>query len=435
MTAGAGSGPDIAGPVSPVQPWRIVGQAAAALAASMGIGRFAYTAILPLMQTQAGLSPRLGAELATANYSGYLAGAIAATAAPVLVRSRPAFRLCLLVLIGTLALMPATHIVALWLGLRLIAGVASALIFVIAVSASLTGLQTRAQHLIGWAFGGVGAGITLSGVVVLTVSAIGANGAWRLAWWSAAALAAACTVPAWRLPIAWHPDRSTVATRRGVHASGSRWFAALLTSYSLEGIGYIIAGTFLVAAIDQTGPGWIGSGAWIIVGAAALPSSVLWARLSDRWSRPALLLVALIVQAVGIALPAFAGGVGAALVSAALFGATFLGVAALALAIGAYLQVPRSVAILTTGYSIGQILGPLAVTPLLHNGYHQALLVGAGVVAFAAATAAALRHSFPQQLAVSLDNDHLPADSRRTADEQDASRPVATLNDRFVRPA
>jgi MFS family permease len=86
------------------------------------------------------------------------------------------------------------------------------------------------------------------------------------------------------------------------------------------------------------------------------------------------------------------------MMSATLFGATFLGVAALAPAIDAHLQVPRSVAILTTGYSIGQILGPLAVTPLLHNGYHQALLIGAGGVALAA-VAAALRHRFPHQLA------------------------------------
>ena len=336
MTAAAGSSPDGGGPLPAVQSWLIVGQAAAALAAGMGIGRFAYTAILPLMHAQASLSPQLGAELATANYIGYLAGAIAAIAAPALVRSRLTFRLCLLVLIGTLALMPATHIVALWLGLRLVAGVASALIFVIAVSGLLTGLRTGAQHLIGWAFGGVGAGIALSGVVVLTVSTIGT---WQLAWWSAAALAAACTVPAWWLSIGWPTDRSAAATHGDVRASGLRWFGALLASYSLEGIGYIIAGTFLVAAIDQTGPDWAGSGAWIVVGLAALPSSALWARLSDTWSRPTLLLTALIVQAIGIALPAFAGGVVAALASATLFGATFLGVAALALAIGAHLQV------------------------------------------------------------------------------------------------
>ncbi|SCG73067.1 YbfB/YjiJ family MFS transporter [Micromonospora inositola] len=56
-----------------------------------------------------------------------------------------------------------------------------------------------------------------------------------------------------------------------------RWFGALLTSHTLEGVGYIIAGTFLAAAIDQTAPGWVGRGAWVLVGLAALPSSALWA--------------------------------------------------------------------------------------------------------------------------------------------------------------
>jgi AraC-like DNA-binding protein len=85
-----------------------------------------------------------------------------------------------------------------------------------------------------------------------------------------------------------------------------RWFSALFASYALEGVGYIIAGTFLVAAIDQDSPGWIGSGAWVIVGLAAVPSAVLWARLGRRWSHPDLLLVALVVQAVGIAAEAAA---------------------------------------------------------------------------------------------------------------------------------
>lgn len=164
------------------------------------------------------------------------------------------------------------------------------------------------------------------------------------------------------------------------------------------GAGYIIPGTFLVAAIDQTAPGWVGSGAWVLVGLAALPSAALWAWLSRTWSRPTLLLTALVVQAIGIALPVLAGGIVAALISAILFGATFLGVATIALAIGAHLQVPRGVAILTTGYSTGQILGPLAVTPLLHNGYHPALLIGAALVALAAVAAGALRHRFPHHL-------------------------------------
>ncbi len=117
-----------------VRPWRLVGQSAAALAGGMGVGRFAYTPILPMMHAQAGLSPRLGAGLATANYVGYLAGALAPIIAPALTRSRLTLRLSLLLLTVTLALMPVTHSGTLWLGSRLVAGAASALIFVIAVS-------------------------------------------------------------------------------------------------------------------------------------------------------------------------------------------------------------------------------------------------------------------------------------------------------------
>ena len=47
-----------------------------ALASAMGIGRFSLTPILPLMQQDAGLSFALGGWLATANYVGYLAGAL-----------------------------------------------------------------------------------------------------------------------------------------------------------------------------------------------------------------------------------------------------------------------------------------------------------------------------------------------------------------------
>jgi MFS family permease len=77
---------------------------------------------------------------------------------------------------------------------------------------------------------------------------------------------------------------------------------------------------------------------------------------------------------------------------------TFIGIASMALAIGAHLRFPRAVAVLTTGYSVGQILGPLVVTPLLRHGYHQALLVGAVVVLAAAVAAGVLRVRFPHSV-------------------------------------
>ncbi|MEU1941543.1 YbfB/YjiJ family MFS transporter [Streptomyces sp. NPDC020125] len=379
-------------------PWVHVVQAAAALGAGMGVGRFVYTPILPLMHAQAGLSAATGANLATANYVGYLLGALAGTFLPRLVRSPAVLRSCLVVLAVSLAAMPLTHSPGVWLLLRLCAGVASALIFVIAASSLLSHLRDHPAHLPGWAFGGVGAGIALSGLLVLALRTIAD---WQAAWWASAVLTALLALPAWFLRPEPAPPSASVtpgAERRATGPRTHRWFTALLASYTLEGIGYIIAGTFLVAAIEQSSPGWIGSGAWVLVGLAAIPSSALWAALGRRWSRPGLLLTALAVQAVGIALPALIGGVAAALISAVLFGATFIGVSTLALATGAHLRFPRAVALLTAGYSVGQILGPLVATPLLHHGYEQALILAAVVVLASAVAAALLRIGFPHHM-------------------------------------
>ncbi|MBY8880136.1 YbfB/YjiJ family MFS transporter [Actinacidiphila acidipaludis] len=364
----------------------------------MGVGRFVFTPILPLMHAQAGLSAGDGAHLATANYVGYLAGALVGILAPALVRSSTLLRGSLIALTASLAVMPATHSITAWLVLRLLAGVASALVFVIAVSSLHSHLRGHPAHLPGWAFGGVGAGIALSGLLVLVLRSAGD---WREAWWASAALSAVLTAVAWRLRPEAEPTGTAAAPAGGGQAAGTRthrWFSLLFASYTLEGIGYIVAGTFLVAAIGQSSPGWIGNGAWVLVGLAAVPSSALWSRLGRRWSRPDLLTAALVIQAVGIALPALIGGVAAALVSAVLFGATFIGVSTLALAAGAHLRFPRSVALLTAGYSVGQILGPLVVTPLLKHGYHQALLLATVVVLGAAVAGAVLRVGFPHRM-------------------------------------
>lgn len=379
-------------------PWSHVARAAAALAAGMGVGRFVYTPILPLMHAQAALSAAEGANLASANYIGYFVGALTGILAPGLIRSPVLLRTSFVVLTGSLAAMPASHSVALWIALRLLAGVASALIFVSAVSSLLNNLQGHPAHLSGWAFGGVGAGIALSGLLVLVLRS---HSNWRAAWWASAVLAALLAAAAWNL----RPEASpTAAAESGTVAAGGagtrtrRWFTALFAMYTLEGIGYIVAGTFLVTAIDHSSPGWVGGSAWVLVGLAAVPSSALWAGLGRRRSRPDLLVAALVIQAAGIALPAVIGGVTAALASAVLFGATFIGVSTLALATGAHLRFPRSVALLTAGYSVGQILGPLAVTPLLGHGYHEALILAAVVVLAAAAAAAVLRIGFPHQV-------------------------------------
>lgn len=360
-----------------------IARGAAGLAAAMGIGRFVYTPILPLMTAQTGLSPTAASVLATANYVGYLLGALAGVVAPRALRTTPAWRAALVGVVATLAAMAWAHDVPTWAVLRLVAGFVSAAVFVIAVDWMLDHARGRSAQLPGWGFGGVGVGIAVSGALVLGVSAAG----WRIAWWAAAGVAACAAAVAWHLRGA--PE--VAASVEPVAEGRSRpWFAVLLVCYTLEGVGYVIAGTFLVAAIAQTAPGHLGAGAWILVGVAAAPSAVLWAWAATRWSAPVLLTVALGVQAVGVALPAVAPGAAAALVGAVAFGGTFIGVSTLAVAAGRQLGFPKAVAVLTVGYSLGQIAGPLIVAPLLSHGFRQALLASGGIVAVAAAAAVVL---------------------------------------------
>ncbi len=353
----------------------------------MGIGRFAYTPILPLMTAQAGLTPQGAGALATANYVGYLGGAIAGTVSGRFARSVIAWRASLVTLVVSIAAMPLLHNTIGWSILRTVAGFTSAVVFVIAVNSMLDHLGDQSPHLPGWGFGGIGVGIALSGLLVLTLPE---HAGWRSAWLIAAAVAAVLSACAWTMSPATDRDSEAASARQ---PRVNRHFVVLFVSYSLEGIGYIIAGTFLVAAIKQSSPGWLATGAWLFVGVAAAPSAALWALLSARWSHSGLLVIALLTQAVGIALPAVIGGVAAALIGALLFGATFIGVSTIALGAGRLLGFPGAVAMLTAGYSVGQIIGPVAVTPLLRNGFSSALIAAALVVVSSAVVAAMVRVS------------------------------------------
>jgi predicted MFS family arabinose efflux permease len=396
------------------------------LAATLGIGRFVYTPILPLMHEQAGLTAAQGSLLATANYLGYLAGALLSIFSPRALRSRTVYLTSLFSVVVAIGLMATTRDFTAWFALRFIAGLTCALVFVIVSSAMLSRFRRQGQYLIGWGFGGIGAGIALSGLLVLVVRV---GGTWRTAWVASAVLALALSMVA--MPLRPTPaERPTAPARQHVAPRGNRLsFAILLTSYTLEGVGYVIAGTFMVAAIDENSPAWVGSISWVLVGLAAVPASALWARLGAMWSWPGMLCLALLLQACGIALPAVMAGVAPALVAAVLFGGTVLGIVSMALALGNYLRFPRAVAILTSGYGFGQVAGPLVATPLLRDGYHIALLIGAAIVLAAALAAAALAISFPGRKS----NSGSPAMRIRSVDRKSSSRTPVVDASKFRR--
>ncbi|QBJ98651.1 YbfB/YjiJ family MFS transporter [Rhodococcus sp. ABRD24] len=346
----------------------------------MGVGRFVYTPLLPLMQEQTGVSHSDTALIATANYLGYFLGAIALALLPSGARSRVLFRSSILALIASELVMITGTDVRLWLAARVVAGIASAAVFVYCATAVV------GHPSAGVTFTGVGVGIATSGILVV---ALGPIVSWNMLWAAAAAITAGYAAIAWSLPPGAPPPLHQNSS--GIRASPSARWWTLGTSYFLEGLGYIILGTFLVAAVSTGGADWTGPAAWVVVGFAAIPSPLLWAKALRRWSAESLLAVALALQAFSALLPALVAGPAAALLAAVLFGGTFMGITLLAMDSALGLGIPRAAAALTAVYGLGQILGPLAVAPMLGDGFRAAFVCAAIVLVVAALLASATR--------------------------------------------
>ncbi|WP_245567889.1 YbfB/YjiJ family MFS transporter [Nocardia jiangxiensis] len=352
-------------------------RAAAGLAAAMGVGRFVYTPLMPVMISAGRIDARAGATIAAANYAGYLIGAVLLARRPDL-NGRTAFRTAAATLILSEALMAWPAPAAVAAVLRLIAGIASAVLFIGCASVA-AGHENR-RRAAGIAFGGIGGGIALTGLLAM---AAGTAVPWQVMWLGTAALTALLLAPALRLEVR-PATRAAAAAARSVRA-----WRLLQGTYFLEGLGYIVIGTFLVAALQSPGHRSLGTAMWVVVGVAAAPATLLWDLIARRWFPEIALVLALALQCVSAILPAASTGMVSALISAALFGATFTGITMLAIEVGGELTGPGAAATLTAGYGLGQVLGPLVVTPALGDGYGTAFAIAA--VILAVATAGALR--------------------------------------------
>jgi predicted MFS family arabinose efflux permease len=350
-----------------------------ALVVAMGIGRFAYTPILPAMQATFGLSNAMSGALASSNYLDYLVGALLAAAVPSARRQTFFLRASLILVVLSTSLVAFTTEFWVWMAVRFVAGVASAGAFVFASGAILGVLASMdKQYLSGWLYSGVGSGIAISGILVLALNKLlpmGYVAGWRADWIGMAVLATVLLLPCW----AWMPRSESEATspraRPGSIISRARrrvFFTFLLllgVAYFLEGTGYIVSGTFLVKIIEELpGLGGFGTSAWILVGLAAIPSTVLWAWAASRAGFVRTLLVAYIVQAIGVILPVLSGTEWAVALSAILFGGTFMGIVALTITYAREVvpsqQGARAIGMLTAAFGVGQVVEPLVATGL-----------------------------------------------------------------------
>ncbi|MFB4164445.1 YbfB/YjiJ family MFS transporter [Alteribacillus sp. JSM 102045] len=337
----------------------------------MGIGRFAYTPILPLMVESTSLNNETAGYLASSNYFGYFAGAL--LAGKLAWKKGKAYNVYfhLSLNIASTLLMGAAVNEFIWHLLRFLSGLTSGIIFVLISSIVMDHLVRAGRAAwTGYLFSGVGLGILSTGLLVPFLSNL-FN--WAGIWIALGLLSFILALFIWKRLTETPSHETNVKKNPAVNnvtppktKSILPWLGA---AYGLEGIGYIISGTYLVALaaeipVLQSNP----SLSWVLVGAAAAPSCIIWSAAASRIGNLTALQAAFFLQILGVLFPVvFFNGIGA-LIGSFLFGATFMGIVTMTIAEARNTAAGESSSIIggfTFIYSLGQMIGPIAAGLLI----------------------------------------------------------------------
>ena len=371
------------------------------LAVALGVGRFAFTPLLPLMLADGSIGLKAGSWLASANYAGYFVGAVSCAAVRIAPARMVRFGLAATVLLT--AAMGVGHLLSAWLVVRFVAGVVSAWTFVFVSQWGLRRLtELHAPEWSGVIYAGPGVGIVLTGLIG------GALAGHRAApgWLGFAALSAVLSVAIWRIfgtapaqavaPQAAPARPAATAAASHVarrHRADAAWLVVL---YGMPGFGYIITATFLpviARAALPAGSPWPDL-FWPMFGAALIVGAIAAARLPGHWDNRLLLAAGCATQAPGIAAGIVWPNAAGFSVGSALLGLPFTAITLFAMREARRLHGERAAGLMgyaTASYGVGQILGPLVAAPLTarFGSFSPALWVAAGALLVGAAGFAA----------------------------------------------
>jgi predicted MFS family arabinose efflux permease len=392
-------------------PWPIALAGLVALAVAMGIGRFAFTPILPMMLNDGVVDLPAASWLASANYLGYLLGAMLCTLQPWIwarLRWLPLLAYSSLVRAGLIAtgaltLAMAWQFAAAWPVLRFAAGVVSAVVFVYTSGWCLSQLSRLGVPAMGGIiYAGPGAGIVVSGLLASAM----------VAWhWTAATgwmifglLAFVLSAMVWRI-LRGGEERLIVSGLSGMQAAkpldsaavdhGAAEMALLTLAYGLAGFGYIITATFLpvIARAALPGSAWIDL-FWPIFGLGVMAGALLATRLPQGGDLRVRLGVCYALQALGIGASLWSPSLAGFTVGSLLLGMPFTAITFFAMQEVRRLRPATAasfIGLLTAAYGVGQILGPPLVALLLRHtasttaGFTLSLKVAAATLLLGAA--------------------------------------------------
>ncbi|WP_323133311.1 YbfB/YjiJ family MFS transporter [Marinobacter sp. F3R08] len=351
---------------------------------TVGVARFSYSLLLPIMQDGAGLTELGGGWLATTNFMGYMAGVLLASRLHNLNYKYNLHRAYLVLSVVTSAAMVFTTDVVVWAVLRFIAGICASGGFIIASGLILKWLvKNHHRAELGIHFAGAGVSIIATSVLVEVMLTLSAN--WQQQWLALAAMAVIVAIPAWLwIP---HPfvDGQDVTTAKD--NPPSRVFTTfMMLAYFCAGYGYAVSSTFIVGIVERT-QGLEGRGtlAFLLIGFAATPATLVWDRVARRIGYLHALLAAYVLQMVGIILPLLNDTLPIVLLSALLFGGTFIACVSLVLTMAGKFfpsNPARFMGVMTLAYGAAQIIAPVFTGYLAETfgGYNLGLYMSAGVM-------------------------------------------------------
>jgi len=344
--------------------WMVVMALALGPAVGNGFARFGYGLILPAMQSDLGWSYTAAGWINTANAIGYLAGALLALGCSNYIGPARLFQYGMAVTAAALALSGFTDDFATLIALRVLAGIGGAPVFIAggAMAATLFASDSSKNALaIALYFGGAGAGLLLTALLLPPMLEIGGAASWPYTWQALGALSLAALLPAW-----WGARQISEAPSPSGALVFPPWTRLMpsLAGYFLFAAGYIVYMTFVVAwmRVNGSGAGMVVA-TWGLLGLAVMVSPFVWRRVLAAYANGVPLGLASMATGLAVVLPFALAGWGGLLLSAVVFGLSFF-IAPTAVTSFSKKNMPRAqwsaaVALYTTAFALGQTLGPI----------------------------------------------------------------------------
>jgi len=355
-----------------------------ALTVGIGIARFAFTSLLPYMLNDF-LTLTTTGIMASINFLGYLSGAIFSVFLKDLNQKIFYFRIGMLLCVVTTLVLSLSENETIWLLSRVVAGFGSAMALIVGSSIVMMKLDFKDKtKAMGIHFSGIGISILTTDLISKLV--IHFNSTWRDAWMVLAFFGLIITLYSLYILSIDKEQKQTVLEHKFDKSIFSFFVIVLVLTYFTEGVGFVVQATFLPDIINSIkGLEGLGEYTWTLVGIAAIPSTIILMRLAHKHGSINIIILAMLLQVVGILIPTFSSNLYLNLFSGILYGGTFAGLVSLFMNLGGKIAPHNPVILMasfTAAYGIGQVFAPLYSVALVEysGNYNLALYLTATIV-------------------------------------------------------